>query len=158
METVKQTENLAWGVFYHDVYKPELVGSYKTQDEAHSEMLEWRFNNEGDLNYYVDSIGEEDDTESDAARHFSHLAGEVSQAYDFDKLYIWKRLINDNLQPKEWGLPTPTGTRVMLVPIVDHEQRMAAIAEIREFVKEVNERYDTSIAVMKKNQWGKTID
>lgn len=143
----------SWGVFYDESYKRRLIEEHKTYDDAYSEALNWSFNNEGDENYFVAEVTDEDRgiIDPDAvsgSMTFTEMTDTLDVIdYDVEKLQMWVSLYNDRRQPTKWGDATPEGTVVDFNYIKTEEARLEAKEALLAHVDEVNTRHGMNISL-----------
>lgn len=148
METAKQK----WGVFYPHSYKRELVQECDSFEDACEQRMNWSFNNEGDPDYFVDEVTEDDrDTRMPLRKpikdevtlvggqiKFPHLTPPQNKEYDIEKLQMWVHMINDGKRPTKWLTPNKKGTKVNFDFISSVEARETALQEVKTYLEDLN--------------------
>ena len=148
METTKQT----WGVFYPHPYKRELVQECDSFEAACEQRMNWSFNNEGDPDYFVDEVTEDDRDIRMPLRKptkdnvklaggqmkFPHLTAPQDKGYDIARVQLWVDMINDGKKPTRWLTPNKKGTRVNFDFISSIEDREAALQEVKAHLEDLN--------------------
>lgn len=144
-----------WGVFYDNRYKRELIQECDTYGTALEEKINWSLNNEGDPNYFVDEVRENDRTPSNIEElingqmEFDHLKSPLSKEYEVEKIQMWLCMLNDGKRPTEWR-PSKEGTEVDFDYLKKGETHKEAVKELSFHIDAVNEQYGMNIQL--KNQ------
>lgn len=153
----------SWGVFYDHPYKRELMQECKTFDEACEERMNWSFNNEGDPNYFVDEVKEEDleskvvSTESaknditllNGQMNFPNLKAPTGKEYEVLRAQLWICMINDGKRPTKWLKATKKGTKVNFDFINSSESNEQAFKEVESHIANVNDIYGLKMTLRK---------
>lgn len=148
MEAAKQT----WGVFYPHPYKRELVQECDSFESACEQRMNWSFNNEGDPDYFVDEVTEDDRDIRMPLRkplqdnvklvggqmEFPRLIPPQNKEYDIQKAQLWVHMINDGKRPTKWLTPNKKGTKVNFDFISSLEDRDAALQEVKAYLEDLN--------------------
>lgn len=144
METTKQT----WGVFYPNDYKRKLMQECESFEEACEERMNWSFNNEGDPEYFVDEVTEDDREPEKPIRdrvklvggqmEFPHLTAPQNKDYDIAKAQMWVQMINGGKRPTKWLTPNKKGTKVNFDFINSNEARKLALTEFESHLEDLN--------------------
>lgn len=135
-----------WGVFYDNRYKRELIQECDSYDEAYSEKINWSFNNEGDPNYFVDEVRDDDKPPSNqdelvnGQMEFEHLKVPLDKEYEVEKIQMWMCMLNDKKRPTNWQ-PSATGTKVDYDYLKSKECHQGAVAELSSYIETMNEQY-----------------
>lgn len=149
---ISETQAQAWGVFYPHPYKRKLMQECKSFEEACEERLNWSFHNEGDPDYFVDEITEDDRdirmplrkpikdgvTLVGGQMEFPHLTAPQNKEYDIEKAQLWAHMINDGKRPTKWLTPNKKGTKVNFDFISSTEAREQAVGEFQEHLTDLN--------------------
>lgn len=144
METTNQT----WGVFYDHPYKRELVQECKSFEHACEERMNWSFNNDGDPDYFVDEVKEDDRKPKEPVKdtvklvsgqmELPHLKTPQDKDYEILRAQLWVHMINDGKRPTKWLNPSKKGTKVNFDFIGSKEAREQALNEFESYLKDVN--------------------
>lgn len=143
-----ETKKESWGVFYPNPYKRKLVQECESFEEACEERMNWSFNNEGDPDYFVDEVTDEDRAPVEPVRenitlvsgqvNFPHLTAPKDKNYEIERAQMWVHMINDGKRPTKWLNPSNGGTKVNFDYIASKEVREQAIDEFKSYLKNVN--------------------